>query len=113
MTARPHAPARATLALGATALTLVAATLPAHAAGEVTLYTTREPATAAPWRRTDRAGRSGDSRCRLAARWFSRAVAASWNRRKNLVKKCPTSGLRVLLPVTPKHRRRYEARSTT
>lgn len=42
MTARPRAPARATLALGATALTLLAAALPAQAAGEVTVYTTRE-----------------------------------------------------------------------
>jgi len=43
MTAHSRAPARAVLALGATALTLLAAALPAHAAGEVTVYTTREP----------------------------------------------------------------------
>ena len=42
MTARPRTPARAILAMGATTIALAAA-LPAQAAGEVTLYTTREP----------------------------------------------------------------------
>ena len=42
MTARTRKPARAMFALGSTALTLLAA-VPAQAAGELTLYTTREP----------------------------------------------------------------------
>lgn len=43
MNVRNRKPFRTILALGTTALALLAATVPAHAAGELTLYTTREP----------------------------------------------------------------------